>query len=78
MCEKVEGGLAPLRVKFGDYIHQRGIDAVCNISGTPPDPKIYVNTILEVYENFNRINMQSFDGEFKESLDKAASKFINR
>lgn len=77
MCQKVENGLAPFRSKFEEFIHQRGTDAISNIAHTP-EPKLYVNTILDIYENFSRINQQSFNGEFKEALDRASSKFINK
>ena len=40
--------------------------------------KNYVTTILEVFEIASRMNQSSFNGEFKESLDKAATKFINK
>ena len=40
--------------------------------------KNYVTTILEVFEIASRMNQSSFNGEFKEALDKAATKFINK
>ena len=79
MCQKVENGLNPFRNKFEEFIFQRGSDAISNIAHSQPvEPKLYVNTILEVYETFSRINQQAFNGEFKEALDKASARFINR
>ena len=45
---------------------------------TPVEPKLFVQRVIEVYEKAERLNQNSFGGEFKESLDKAASKFINQ
>ena len=45
---------------------------------TPVEPKLFVQRVIEIYEKAERLNQNSFGGEFKESLDKAASKFINQ
>ena len=78
MCQRIDGGLDPLRNAFGVFVANRGHEALFNIAGQSPDPKAYVQTILEIFEVASRMNQNSFNGEFKESLDKAAAKFINK
>lgn len=43
------------------------------------DPKIYVNTILEVHKKYNALVLVAFnnDSGFVAALDKACGKFIN-
>ena len=78
MCQRIEKGLEPLRTEFGEFVKNKGLDALSNISPQNHDPKVYVQTILDVFSVASRMNQDSFSGEFKESLDKAAAKFINK
>lgn len=43
------------------------------------DPKLYVNTILEVQRKYNKLVLESFnnDSGFVAALDKACGRFIN-
>lgn len=43
------------------------------------DPKMYVNTILEVHKKYNSLVLTAFnnDSGFVAALDKACGKFIN-
>lgn len=45
----------------------------------PKDPKIYVQTILEVHKKYNALVLTAFnnDSGFVAALDKACGKFIN-
>lgn len=43
------------------------------------DPKMYVNTILEVHKKYNALVLTAFnnDSGFVAALDKACGRFIN-
>ena len=72
-------GLEPLRAGFGDYVKMQGLDAMAGLATQGQvDPKLYVQKVIEVYEKAERLNQNSFGGEFKEALDKAATAYINK
>ena len=77
LAKKVDQGLTPIRGKFEDFITTCGLTIMESV-GLTPEPKAFVNRILQIYERFSRINQICFDNEFKESLDRAATKIINK
>ena len=57
----------------------QGLDAMAGLATQGQvDPKLYVQKVIEVYEKAERLNQNSFGGEFKEALDKAATAYINK
>jgi cullin 1 len=77
LAKRVDQGLTPIRSKFEDFIVASGLTSMESV-GMTPEPKVFVGKILHIYERFSRINQICFDNEFKESLDRAATKFINK
>ncbi|XP_030369017.1 cullin homolog 1 [Scaptodrosophila lebanonensis] len=63
------------------HILQQGTDAIekCGTTEAANDPKIYVQTILDVHKKYNALVLTAFnnDNGFVASLDKACGKFIN-
>lgn len=54
-------------------------DRISTIRSCLQDPKIYVNTILEVHKKYNALVLVAFnnDSGFVAALDKACGRFIN-
>ena len=77
LAKRVDQGLTPIRSKFEDFIVACGMSIMESV-GTNPEPKTFVSRILHIYERFSRINQICFDNEFKEALDRASTKFINK
>ena len=45
MCQRIEKGLEPLRTEFGDFVKNKGLEAVANSVAQNPvaDPKAPLN-----------------------------------
>uniref|UniRef100_A0A914W0B5 Cullin family profile domain-containing protein n=1 Tax=Plectus sambesii TaxID=2011161 RepID=A0A914W0B5_9BILA len=70
--------LEGLRTELEKHIEEQGILAIKKCG--EEDPKIYVNTILEVHRRYNTLVKRSFRNEcgFADALDKACAAFINK
>ena len=79
-------GLEPLRMKFEEHVKRTGLAAVSALVGMDPaaievlEPKVYVDTLLEVHTKSSETVNRSFKGEagFVASLDRACREFVNR
>ncbi|XP_013794364.1 cullin-1-like [Limulus polyphemus] len=80
LVSRIPDGLGELRSLLEAHIHNQGLSAIekCGDAALN-DPKLYVNTILEVHRKYNALVMTAFNNEagFVASLDKACGKFIN-
>ncbi|KAF8785147.1 Cullin-1 like protein [Argiope bruennichi] len=80
LVSRIYDGLGELRTRLESHIHNQGLSAIekCG-DGALNDPKIYVNTILDVHRKYNALVMTAFNNEagFVAALDKACGKFIN-
>jgi cullin 1 len=77
---KISDGLAKLKELLELYIYNQGLEAVekcCDAAIN--DPKIYVQTILDVHKKFDQLVQVAFhnDKGFVAALDKACGRFIN-
>ena len=55
MCQRIEKGLEPLRTEFGDFVKNKGLEAVANSVAQNPvaDPKALLNLFPNIsYNNF--------------------------
>ncbi|CAI2348285.1 unnamed protein product [Caenorhabditis sp. 36 PRJEB53466] len=80
LCDRVANGLDQLRVSLERHIAKEGHDAIERVvAEASTDARLYVKTLLEVHERYNELVAHSFKGEpgFTQSLDKAATSFIN-
>jgi len=80
LVSRIPDGLTKLRNLLETHISSVGLSAIEKLGkDAPNDPKIYVQTILEVHRKFDSLVIRSFarDGGFVASLDKACGKFIN-
>ena len=75
---RVEKGLESMKEKFEEFVYQKGMAAIAERYQSLTEPKTYVNTILDVHQKYNKLNNDAFNNDFKESLDRASTKFINR
>ena len=85
LLARIPEGLEPLRRKFEDHVKRAGLGAVAKLVGegadsAEPDPKAYVDALLEVHQKNSETVSRSFRGEagFVASLDKACRDFVNR
>jgi len=73
-------GLVKLKSLLEQHISNQGLAAIekCGESAIN-DPKIYVQTVLDIHKKYNALVLTSFanDSGFVESLDRACRKFIN-
>uniref|UniRef100_A0AAY3ZZC8 Cullin-1 n=1 Tax=Denticeps clupeoides TaxID=299321 RepID=A0AAY3ZZC8_9TELE len=80
LVSRISDGLGELKTLLETHIHNQGLAAVekCGDSALN-DPKIYVQTILDVHRKYNALVMSAFnnDAGFVAALDKACGKFIN-
>ncbi|CAF1000203.1 unnamed protein product [Didymodactylos carnosus] len=63
-----------------EHIYTKGMEAIQAVSAQAVnDPKIYVQTILDIHKKFMSLVQEAFGGEqgFTAALDKACGKFIN-
>lgn len=80
LVSRTPDGLADLKVALENHINNQGQQAIEKIGeDAANDPKVYVQTILEVHMKFNSLVMTAFnnDSGFVAALDKACNKFIN-
>ncbi|MCJ1351722.1 MAG: hypothetical protein MMC33_001706 [Icmadophila ericetorum] len=82
LLARITGGLEPLRTKFEAHVRRAGLAAVekVAIEGDNMDPKIYVEALLEVHTQYQKLVDEAFAGEseFVRSLDNACKEFVNR
>ncbi|XP_058060836.1 cullin-1 isoform X1 [Anopheles bellator] len=80
LVARIKAGLFELKEILESHIHNQGLAAIekCGDSAVN-DPKIYVQTILEVHKKYNALVLTAFnnDSGFVAALDKACGKFIN-
>lgn len=80
LVSRIAEGLTDLKNILECHIHNQGLQAIakCGEAATN-DPKIYVQTILEVHTKYNSLVLLAFsnDSGFVAALDKACNKFIN-
>lgn len=80
LVARIPNGLGELRNLLEGHIANQGLAAIdkCGDSASN-DPKVYVNTILEVHKKYNALVLVAFnnDSGFVAALDKACGRFIN-
>lgn len=80
LVSRIPDGLGELRSLLETHIFNQGLSAIekCGEAALN-DPKIYVNTILEVHKKYNALVLTAFsnDSGFVAALDKACGRFIN-
>ncbi|XP_012276328.1 cullin-1 [Orussus abietinus] len=80
LVARIPNGLGELRNLLEIHIANQGLAAIdkCGDSAAN-DPKVYVNTILEVHKKYNALVLVAFnnDSGFVAALDKACGRFIN-
>lgn len=78
---RIPNGLGELKNRLEAHITNQGLSAMekCGESALQ-DPKIYVNTILQVHKKFSKLVQEAFlnNSGFVTALDKAFGKFINK
>lgn len=71
-----------LRENFKQHVEKAGLDAVASLveKDSEPDPKTYLDVLLEVHAKYSTIIIQHLygDGGFIGSLRKACTVFVNR
>lgn len=80
LVSRIPDGLTELKTLLENHITSVGLTAIEKLGQDAlNDPKIYVQTILEVHRKFNALVITAFnnDSGFVASLDKACGKFIN-
>ncbi|KAJ3594583.1 hypothetical protein NHX12_003890 [Muraenolepis orangiensis] len=80
LVSRISDGLGELKKLLETHIFNQGLSAIqkCGDSALN-DPKMYVQTILDVHKKYNALVMSAFnnDAGFVASLDKACGRFIN-
>ncbi|XP_059914073.1 cullin-1-like, partial [Gadus macrocephalus] len=80
LVSRIADGLGELKKLLETHIFNQGLAAIekCGDSALN-DPKMYVQTILDVHKKYNALVMSAFnnDAGFVASLDKACGRFIN-
>ncbi|XP_076293395.1 cullin 1 [Lasioglossum baleicum] len=80
LATRIPNALGELRSHLESHITNQGLaaidkcgEAACN------DPKVYVNTTLEIHKKYNALVLVAFnnDSGFVAALDKACGRFIN-
>ncbi|KAF1762202.1 hypothetical protein GCK72_010464 [Caenorhabditis remanei] len=80
LCDRVQNGLDQLRLSLERHITKEGFEALERVAQEASnDAKLYVKTLLEVHQRYQMLVNRSFKNEpgFMQSLDKAATSFIN-
>ncbi|XP_054161672.1 cullin-1-like [Oppia nitens] len=80
LVQKIPNGLTELRNRLELHICSKGLDAISKLGEAGlNDPKLYVNTTLDVYSKYKALVSDAFkdDPGFMASLDRACGKFIN-
>uniref|UniRef100_A0AAR2KPS1 Cullin-1 n=1 Tax=Pygocentrus nattereri TaxID=42514 RepID=A0AAR2KPS1_PYGNA len=80
LVSRITDGLGELKKLLETHIYNQGLAAVekCGEAALN-DPKMYVQTILDVHKKYNALVMSAFnnDAGFVAALDKACGRFIN-
>uniref|UniRef100_A0A672ST62 Cullin-1-like n=1 Tax=Sinocyclocheilus grahami TaxID=75366 RepID=A0A672ST62_SINGR len=80
LVSRITDGLGELKKLLETHIYNQGLAAIekCGESALN-DPKMYVQTILDVHKKYNALVMSAFnnDAGFVAALDKACGRFIN-
>ncbi|KAK2570069.1 Cullin-1 [Acropora cervicornis] len=80
LVARIPDGLGQLRTLLENHITNQGLNALEKCGDQAfNDPKVYVETILEVHQKYNALVLTAFnnDAGFVAALDKACGKFIN-
>eukprot|EP00918_Siedleckia_nematoides_P023910 GHVU01051595.1.p1 GENE.GHVU01051595.1~~GHVU01051595.1.p1 ORF type:complete len:776 (+),score=76.19 GHVU01051595.1:206-2533(+) len=80
LVSRISDGLGELKTRLESHIFNQGLAAVAKCGEAAlNDPKIYVQTILNVHKKYNALVMTAFnnDAGFVAALDKACGRFIN-
>lgn len=75
LVSRIPDGLGELKSLLEKHIHDQGAAAIDKISDSAlNDPKLYVNTILVVYQKYNHLVTTYFNSEsgFLAALDKVS------
>ena len=82
LLARIVDGLEPLRTKFEAHVRKSGLAAVEKVAmeGDNLEPKTYVDALLEVHTQYQKLVDDAFAGEseFVRSLDNACKEFVNR
>ena len=81
LLSQITDGLEPLRTRFESHVRKAGLANVEKIpSDSDADPKIYVDALLEIHTQYQKLVDDAFSGEseFVRSLDNACKEFVNR
>ncbi|XP_076038245.1 cullin 1 isoform X2 [Oratosquilla oratoria] len=80
LVSRIPDGLRELRTLLEQHIANQGLAAIdrCGDAAVS-DPKVYVQTILEVHKKYNALVLMAFNNDtgFVAALDKACGRFIN-
>jgi len=80
LVSRIRDGLGELKNLLESHIFAQGLAAIekCGEAALN-DPKVYVQTILDVHKRYNALVMTAFnnDAGFVAALDKACGRFIN-
>lgn len=80
LVSRIQDGLGELKTLLETHIYNQGLAAVekCGDAALN-EPKIYVQTILDVHKKYHALVMTAFsnDSGFVAALDKACGRFIN-
>ncbi|KAK7884153.1 hypothetical protein WMY93_027276 [Mugilogobius chulae] len=80
LVSRITDGLGELKKLLESHIHNQGLAAIekCGEAALN-DPKVYVQTTLDVHKKYNALVMSAFnnDAGFVAALDKACGRFIN-
>ncbi|KAI4276830.1 MAG: hypothetical protein LQ337_002214 [Flavoplaca oasis] len=83
LLNRIVDGLDPLRSRFEHHVRKCGlanVDKVAAGSEKELEPKTYVDALLEVHTQYQKLVDDAFNGEseFVRSLDNACKEFVNR
>ncbi|XP_078035139.1 cullin 1 [Augochlora pura] len=80
LATRIPNALGELRSHLESHIANQGLAAIdkCGEAASN-DPKVYVNTTLEIHKKYNALVLVAFnnDSGFVAALDKACGRFIN-
>lgn len=80
LVSRIQDGLGELKSLLETHIYNQGLAAIekCGDAALN-DPKIYVQTILDVHKKYHALVMTAFSNDpgFVAALDKACGRFIN-
>jgi cullin 1 len=83
LLSRIPDGLEPLRQRFETHVRKAGLAAVQKVQSSEGDkmePKVYVDSLLEVHTQYQGLVKRAFNDEpeFTRSLDNACREFVNR